>query len=136
MLYRTAGGTATLSGSASPSALQWVHHDGTGYFFPGGVSNAGISGVNQTGSWQSINTGQSADPVTLGVFSLHLNHGTAVSGGSYTYIVAPGLDAAAMDAFPVANYQILRNDETVQAVKDTRPTRRPRISGRQDQSAA
>ena len=56
--------------------------------------------------------------MTLGVFSLHLNHGTAVNGGSYTYIVAPGREPADMDAFPVANYQILRNDETVQAVKD------------------
>jgi len=56
--------------------------------------------------------------VTLGVFSLHLNHGTAVNGGSYSYIVAPGLDAAAMDTFPVANYQVLRNDATIQAVKD------------------
>ena len=34
--YRTGGGTSTLSGSASPSTLEWVHHDGTGYFFPGG----------------------------------------------------------------------------------------------------
>ena len=118
VLYRTGGTTTTLSGSASPPALEWVHHDGTGYFFPSPASNANIAGVNQTGSWQEINTGQSADPVSLGVFSLHLDHGTAVSGGTYAYIVAPGRAAADMDAFPVANYQILRNDETVQAVKD------------------
>lgn len=118
VLYRTGGGNATLSGSASPSALEWVHHDGTGYFFPDSVSNASVAGVTQTGSWQSINTGQSADPMTLGVFSLHLNHGKAVNGGTYAYIVAPGREVADMDAFPVANYQILRNDSTVQAVKD------------------
>jgi chondroitin AC lyase len=118
VLYRTGGGNTTLSGSASPSALEWVHHDGTGYFFPGAVSNASVAGVTQNGSWQSINTGQSAEPVALGVFSLHLNHGTAVSGGTYAYIVAPGREVADMDAFPVANYQILRNDSTVQAVKD------------------
>ncbi len=115
--YRS-GGMTTLSGNASPLALEWVHHDGTGYFFPGAASNASIAGVTQTGSWQSINTGQSSDPVSLGVFSLHLNHGTAVSGASYTYIVAPGREAADMDLFPVSNYQILCNDETAQAVKD------------------
>ncbi len=118
VLYRTGGTTTTLSGSASPSALAWVHHDGIGYFFPTAVSNASIAGVTQTGSWQSINTGQSATPVSLGVFSLHLNHGTAVNGGTYAYIVAPGIGTADMDTFPVTNYQILRNDETVQAVKD------------------
>ncbi len=116
--YGTGSGIATLSGTATPSSLQWVHHDGTGYFFPGGVSNAVISGVNQTGTWQSINTGQSAAAVTLGVFSLNLNHGTAVNGGAYSYIVAPGRTASEMDAFPVSNYQILRNDATAQAVKD------------------
>lgn len=119
VIYRTGAATTTLTGTASPSALEWVHHDGTGYFFPDTVSNASISGVDQTGSWQSVNTGQSAAPVTLGVFSLHLNHGTAVSGGTYAYIVAPGIDAGAMDAFAASDYQILRNDETVQAVKDT-----------------
>lgn len=119
VLYGTGGATTTLAGSASPSALEWVHHDGTGYFFPNAVSNATVAGVTQTGSWQSINTGQSPDPISLGVFSLHLNHGTAVNGGTYAYIVAPGLESADMDAFPVANYQILRNDATVQAVKDT-----------------
>lgn len=119
ILYRSGGASTSLTGSASPSALEWVHHDGTGYFFPNKVSNASIAGVAQPGSWQSINTGQSPTPVTLGVFSLHLNHGKAVNGGSYSYIVVPGLEAAVMNAFPVANYQILRNNDTVQAVQDT-----------------
>jgi chondroitin AC lyase len=122
-LYQAGGSTTTLSGSATPPALAWVHHDGTGYFFPAAVSNASIAGVAQTGSWQSINTSQSATPVSHGVFSLHLNHGTAVNGGTYAYIVAPGIETSDMDMFPVANYQILRNDETVQAVKETSANR-------------
>lgn len=115
--YNTGGGTSTLSGTASPSALQWVHHDGTGYFFPAAANNAEIAGVAQNGSWYSINTSQSASSINRNVFSLQLNHGTTVSGASYAYLVAPGLDAAAMDAFPLADYDILRNDGTVQAVK-------------------
>ena len=116
--YRTASGTNTLSGTATPAGLQWVHHDRTGYFFPVAVSNATVAGVTQTGTWQSINTSFDATPVNLGVFSLHLNHGPAVSGESYAYIVAPGLAAGGMDAFAVTNYAILRNDGTVQAVRD------------------
>ena len=112
------GSTRTLSGTALPSALQWVHHDGTGYFFPDEATNASIAGDPQTGSWKSVNTSQSPDPVSLDVFSLQLNHGSAVSGASYAYLVAPGLDATDMAAFPLADYQVLRNDGTVQAVKN------------------
>jgi hypothetical protein len=117
--YRTVAETPR-----SPAARHRPHWNGSTTTAPATSSRVEFPtppsrASNQTGSWQSINTGQSADPVTLGVFSLHLNHGTAVNGGSYSYIVAPGLDPAAMDAFPVTNYQVLRNDATVQAVKDT-----------------
>ncbi|OYV05138.1 MAG: hypothetical protein CFE26_13165, partial [Verrucomicrobiales bacterium VVV1] len=114
----TDSGASTVTSPVTPSGLKWVHHDKTGYFFPGSMSVATVSGATQNGSWLSINTSQSSATVSKGVFSLHLNHGTAVSNGSYSYLVAPGVESTAMDSFPVSNFQILRNDATVQAVKD------------------
>lgn len=116
--YGSAGSTATLTGSASPSSLDWVHHANTGYFFPTLATNANLSATTQSGTWQSINTAQSATVINKDVFSLHLSHGSAFSGGSYAYIVAPGVSLTNMASFPVANYQILRNDATAQAVRD------------------
>ena len=106
------------SGSAAPPALRWVHHDGIGYFFPAPVANASLSNAVRTGTWQALNTAQSATPVSVDVFTLLLNHGAAPAGASYSYLVAPGLTAAGMPSFPLANYSILRNDTSVQAVKD------------------
>lgn len=114
----TGSGTFTVTSPMTPSGLKWVHHDKTGYFFPGSTSVATISGATQSGTWLSINTSQSSATVSKGVFSLHLSHGTAVSNGSYSYLVAPGVESTAMDSFPVSNFQIFRNDASVQAVKD------------------
>lgn len=116
--YRADSGTNLLSGSNTPSGLRWVNHDCTGYFFPAAVSNATICSLVQTGSWQSINTSQSATPISSGVFSLYFNHGTAFTNSDYAYLVAPGLAVNDMDNFAVSNYVIVRNDGTAQCVKD------------------
>jgi len=120
ILYRTAiGGVQTLTnGSASPGGLRWVHHDGVGYVFPAPVSTATIEAKAQTGTWQSINDGYDATPVTRNVFSLDLNHGTATNHGQYAYTIVPGISAAEMDAYQAGNpIQILSNTPAVQAVK-------------------
>lgn len=117
----TASATTTVidaAGSVAPPALRWVNHDGIGYFFPAPVANASLSAAVRTGTWQALNTAQSAAPVSVDVFTLRLNHGSAPAGASYFYLVAPSLSAAAMPSFPLTNYSILRNDATVQAVKD------------------
>ena len=117
--YGSAGSTTTLTDSASPASLDWVHHANIGYFFPTPAANATLRATTQSGTWQSINSSQSSTPISWDVFSLHLSHGSAFTGGSYAYIVAPGMSLAQMSAFPLAGYQILRNDATAQAVRDT-----------------
>jgi hypothetical protein len=91
-----------------------------GYLFASPVSNATIQAISQTGSWQEINSTQSATPVTKNVFTLYIDHGTAVNNASYSYIVVPGMTAASMDAYAAANpIQIIRNDANVQAVRQS-----------------
>lgn len=118
VLARTSTGSSSLTGTTTPANLQWVYHDGIGYFFPNAVSNGTISIKKQTGDWQSINSAFAADPVNVDVFSLQLNHGTAVNGASYAYMVAPCAGVSEMNAFPQGNYEILQNDASIQAVKD------------------
>lgn len=116
--YRNGGSTTTLTGSATPGALNWVHHANTGYFFPTTAANATVAATSQSGTWQSINSSQSAASVTKDVFSLQVSHGSAFTGGSYAYLVAPGIPLANMADFPVSNYRILGNNASAQAVHD------------------
>ena len=114
--YATGGAPQTLpSGTSTLAGLQWVHHDGTGYFFNEAPASASLQAASQSGTWQSINTGYDATNVSKDVFSLSIRHGTAFSNKSYAYTVVPGLTAAEMPGYqnPLA---ILRNDATAQAV--------------------
>lgn len=106
------GGTLTLN------APRWVHHDGIGYFFPTPPAHAILSTESRTGTWQEINTTQANTPVTRDVFSLQINHGTAVSSASYAYIVAPVASPADMENSPHPNILIAANNTTAQAVTD------------------
>ncbi|MGC4013880.1 MAG: polysaccharide lyase family 8 super-sandwich domain-containing protein [Luteolibacter sp.] len=118
--YRTkTGGTRTQpNGTATPPDLLWVHHDGTGYFFPAPAGNATLRATRQSGSWKSLNEGGDATPVNLDVFSLDLDHGRACTRGTYAYIVAPGISAREMDDFPQREpVRILSNTPAIQAVK-------------------
>lgn len=117
----TSGTVQTLSsGTVTPSGLKWVYHGGVGYFFPTAVSNATISAVAQSGTWSSLNTAASSSTVTQNVFTLYLNHGTAISGGSYMYIAVPGIALTDMDAYLASNpIQVIRNDANVQAIRQS-----------------
>jgi chondroitin AC lyase len=111
----------TLSnGTVTPAGLKWVYQGGVGYFFITPVSNATIMAIPQTGTWYALNTAASSSNVTQNIFTLYIDHGTAVSNGSYSYIAVPGITAAGMDAYLAANpIVVLTNNATVQAVQQT-----------------
>jgi chondroitin AC lyase len=120
--YSIGAGPQTItSGTVNPSGLQWVHHDETGYFFPGGTTSATIRAQEQTGRLYDINGyGTSTTYMvvqTQDVFSVDINHGKAFTGRSYAYVVVPGLAVGAMDNYPLSDLQILSNTSTIQAMK-------------------
>ena len=85
----SAGTQTAFTGQQSKySNVNWVHHNNVGYLFP---RNGNITVANQvqTGSWYSINTTQSATPISNKIFSLWVNHDTLPKTGTYEYIVAP-----------------------------------------------
>ena len=85
--------TAFTGQQTKYSNVNWVHHNNVGYLFP---RNGTITIANQvqTGSWYSINTTQSATPISNTIFSLWVNHDTVPKAGTYEYIVAPNKSAS------------------------------------------
>ena len=108
------------TGTVTPANLKWVYQGGVGYFFINPVSNATISAVAQSGSWYALNTAASSTPVTQNIFTLYIDHGTAVSNATYSYIAVPGIAESGMDAYLAANpIQVLSNTTAVQAVEQS-----------------
>ena len=118
--YETTSGTIqTLnSGTVTPANLKWVYQGGVGYFFITPVSNATIEAVAQSGTWAALNTAASSSTVTQNIFTLYIDHGTAISNGSYSYIAVPNITASQMDSYWANDpIQVLSNTSTVQAIR-------------------
>ena len=108
------------TGTVTPTNLKWVNQGNIGYFFLTPVSNATIQAIAQSGKWSDLNTAESSSTVTQNVFTLYLNHGTAVNNGSYSYIVVPNLPASQMDSYWASMpIQIIQNNSTAQAVRNS-----------------
>lgn len=113
----TASGTLT-SGTVTRGDLRWVHQDGVGYIFPQTTGTVTIRAATQTGSWSSVNATKSGTTVSGDVFSLQVDHGQKPSGGSYAYIVLPGVGASTAAAYAAApRVRVLANQPNLQAVR-------------------
>jgi len=116
-----AGVTATIDSASNTStaltAPNWVLHDKIGYFFPTG-GNITINNKVQTGSWSRINNTQSTTSLSGTVFNMWINHGVAPGNAKYAYIVVPNInDVTAMQNYNSTNIKIVKNSDTVQAVR-------------------
>ncbi len=113
----TGSSGAVASGTVSRGDLSWVHHDGVGYVFPT-PQNVTVRAAVQSGSWSALNTSQSSTLVSGSVFSLQVGHGTATAGGSYAYVVLPGVSGSAVAAYAESPaVRILANTRTLQAAR-------------------
>jgi hypothetical protein len=114
----TSGSSGSLTtGTVSRGDVSWVHHDGIGYVFPTPQSVT-VRAAVQSGSWSALNTVQSGTLVTGSVFSLQVGHGTAPSGGSYSYVVLPGVSGSAVAAYAASPaVRILANTRNLQAAR-------------------
>lgn len=99
---RDASGTRTLApGEHLLNSATWVLHDCVGYVFaPGSVVRVKLGSV--TGDWKTINTEAASSTVTGNVFTLWLDHGSALSPTDYRYTTLVNTDAAKLDAFVAA----------------------------------
>ena len=115
-VYRGAEGGTVSVGDAPVGDAEYVLHDGTGYYFPGGES-INIQINNKSGSWYNINTSQSKDTVSGKVFTLYKSHGFAPTDASYSYMVLPSVTEPELAAYVKnPNMTILSNTKAVQSV--------------------
>lgn len=104
------------TGDAVITNVDWVCHNGIGYFFPEG-GDVGVRVKRQSGRWSDINTSESRDLIEKDVFTLWIDHGQAPTGRSYAYIIVPDAGDRVDAALPRANeVEIVENTAALQAV--------------------
>jgi chondroitin AC lyase len=115
--YDGGGGSSVSNGQRTLNSPRWAHHDNVGYVFPG-VVNVELKNQAQSGSWNAINSTYSSNTITEDVFSLWIEHGADPTDASYEYIIVPGADRTAVQAYaqnlPV---RTIINTAGVQAVR-------------------
>ena len=111
--------TLAVDGSA------WFHQDGVGYLvFTGDTSKTGSLDVRlqtetRTGDWSTYNA-VPAEPVTVDVFQLSIDHGALRREDrlDYGYIVVPGVTAAEMAAYAAdVPVEVIQNNFAGMAVR-------------------
>ncbi|WP_439558525.1 polysaccharide lyase family 8 super-sandwich domain-containing protein, partial [Dyadobacter sp.] len=111
--------TVLKTGEHQLEAADWVQHDGVAYLFTS-PTKLHVSNTTATGTWRLINHHSWAtdEEVKQDVFKVWLDHGRKPAGGTYEYIVVPGMQAAQIAAYrkqlPV---RILANTPEIQAVQ-------------------
>jgi chondroitin AC lyase len=103
--------------SSVPGTAFWVYHAGVGYIVSP-QAHTFLSVGAQTGSWSGIGSG-SKEEVSVPVFDLWIDHGQSPVGGSYEYLVVPGVTRSEL-AEDVRNPSIvaLSNTDAIQAAYD------------------
>lgn len=116
VLATTAGRTTLATDSVSSSALSWIHHDSTGYWFPAPESLV-VGATVRTGTWKSIDT-LYTDTISRGtVFFARLEHGREASSAGYSYAIVPGVSSDSMERWVARrSVAVAMNTSTVQAV--------------------
>lgn len=107
---------ALAKGRHDVSSARWILHDGVGYVFSPGQKVALTNGP-QSGSWRDFGTSSPAEPQSLDVFNLWIEHGSKPDGATYEYTVLPGSTAKSLSEYvmhpPVT---VISNTPDLQAV--------------------
>lgn len=82
-------GKTIKEGTRDLKGVTVVQHDKINYIFPS-KADIHLGNTTQTGTYQSISSSTSPDPVSEKVFSLWLNHGVKPVDGNYEYMVVAG----------------------------------------------
>ena len=117
-LYADASGTGSAEkwDTRALASANWVLHDRVGYYFPE-PADASLSLQEKSGSWNAINSSQSAGTVTQSLFTLYLDHGVGPQNAGYAYTVLPDTDAGGLAQYAQApDMTVLCNTKKVQAV--------------------
>jgi chondroitin AC lyase len=115
-------------GGGDGGALSWFHAGGHGYVpalsVPGSVPPTGPPGHtvgltfgNTTGNWSAI--GAFTGSFTGRLFTAYINHGAALAGDSFAYLITPNVSAAAMPGIAASSgFACLTNTAGVQGIAE------------------
>ncbi len=105
-------------GERKMSNVNWVLHDGVGYFFPK-PTDVNMMNNAKSGSWYKINHQMDSprEESSREVFKLWIDHGPRPQNAVYTYIVIPNTTEKEMENQPCKEISILSNSPEIQAVK-------------------
>ena len=109
--------TELKPGKRELAGVRLVHHDGIAYLFPP-TGLLFCENQAQSGSWRKIAAAQPDAPVSMGVFTLGIEHGMPLDA-SYAYECRPGITFA--DAAKLLHdnpIEVLANTPNLQAVRD------------------
>lgn len=110
--------TQSLNGSTYANTnLKYLRNGKVAYYFPQ-QGNIKYTMKSQSGTWASINSASGSADVKSGyVLSLWVDHGTAPTDASYSYIVVPGIDTKAKaQSYNMDAIEIVKNTAKIQAV--------------------
>ena len=111
------GNMKSISSLQQFADIKGVYHDKVGYVF---LDNNPIIAEKalKKGTWTSISESEpNKSVVEKEVFTLSMSHGTKPSGGSYKYILLPGIESAEkVKSFNEQSVEIV-NEKAVHAVK-------------------
>ncbi|WP_158860120.1 polysaccharide lyase family 8 super-sandwich domain-containing protein [Lunatibacter salilacus] len=97
--------------------LEWLFHDGVGYWFPEGPTLT-VKNQIERGSWAAITDQKnvSTEEIQKKVLTAYFDHGIRPQDAGYAYVVAPRTSPEELASFPQSGLRILANKQNLQAV--------------------
>ncbi len=97
--------------------LEWLYHDGVGYWFPDRPTLQ-VKNQVERGSWADITDQKniSTEEIQKKVLTAYFDHGIRPQEAGYAYVVAPRVNAKELASLSRSGLAILANNQRLQAV--------------------
>ncbi|WP_162339615.1 polysaccharide lyase family 8 super-sandwich domain-containing protein [Cyclobacterium salsum] len=97
--------------------LEWLYHDGVGYWFPNGPTLT-VKNQEESGSWADITDQKnvSTKEFRKKVLTAYFDHGIRPQEAGYAYLVAPRINLEELASLSQSGLTILANNQRLQAV--------------------
>jgi len=97
--------------------IEWLYHDGVGYWFPDGPTLT-VKNQLERGSWSDITDQKnvSTEEIQKKVLTAYFDHGIRPKEAGYAYVVAPRISPEELASLPQSGLRILANNQNLQAV--------------------
>lgn len=115
--HQNSGPRVLPEGEHELENLEWLYHDGVGYWFPNRPTLR-VENQVERGSWADITDRKniSTEEIRKKVLTVYFDHGIRPQDAEYAYVVAPRIDPEELASLSESGLSILSNDQRLQAV--------------------